>query len=225
MLKHLKYLWYVIKHKWYVFIECCKLGIPIKGLLHDLSKFKPSEWYPYTNYFYGNYPSEKEMTALEFWKYDGITKEIIKNQFDKAWLYHQNRNKHHWQYWILQKDSGSTKILEMPDKYKKEMLADWIGAGKAITDSDNCKEWYKNNKDKMLLHKNTRLWIENKIFTGFEGYWEKQLLDVEPEVKQIVNDWKRDKFVQSEEYMDKYTDEQNQKAHEIIMEAISSGLG
>ena len=50
----------------------------------------------------------------------------------------------------------------MPDKYRKEMLADWKGAGKA-QGTPNCKKWYLINKNKMRLHPETRRWIEENI--------------------------------------------------------------
>lgn len=28
MKTHLRYLWYVLRHKWFVFVECVRLGIP-----------------------------------------------------------------------------------------------------------------------------------------------------------------------------------------------------
>lgn len=31
MKPHLQYLWYVLRHKWFVFVECCSLGIPLQG--------------------------------------------------------------------------------------------------------------------------------------------------------------------------------------------------
>jgi hypothetical protein len=57
----LKYLWSMMRHKWFVFIEACKLGIPWLGLIHDLSKFAPSEFIPYARYFYGNHPAPDEL--------------------------------------------------------------------------------------------------------------------------------------------------------------------
>jgi hypothetical protein len=163
MAKHLKYLWYVLRHKYYVLIECYKLGILWRGLLHDLSKFSPSEWFPYVDYFYGNYPVFKELPAGIKSQYFGKTQEDVERYFDIAWLNHQNLNKHHWQWWILQEDDGGTKALEMPEVYRKEMLADWRGAGKAINGFDDTYNWYLNNKDKMILHDNTREWIEEML--------------------------------------------------------------
>ena len=54
MKKFFKYLKYVIRHKYFVFLESCKLGIPIRGFVHDTSKFFPDEFFPYMNHFYGH---------------------------------------------------------------------------------------------------------------------------------------------------------------------------
>ena len=135
---HYCYARYVLRHKWYVFIECFKLGILWRGILHDMSKLLPSEWISYTNYFYGD-------------RNDAA--------FDVAWLLHQKRNRHHWQWWILLEDEGSVKILPMSDSYRREMLADWYGAGRALGMPD-IAAWYSTNKANMQLHPDTRNWIE-----------------------------------------------------------------
>lgn len=41
-MKTFKYLSYIIRHKWFVFIAACKLGIPWRGITHDLSKLMPA---------------------------------------------------------------------------------------------------------------------------------------------------------------------------------------
>jgi len=150
MYKYFKYLSYIICHKWFVFVECCKLGIVWRGIVHDLSKFRPSEFFPYVNYFYGKNKDE--------------------NAFDKAWNYHQKKNKHHHQYWVLREDSGTVKVIEMPSKYWKEMVADWIGAGKAQGNPDT-KKWYLENRGKMILGKDTRLWIEAALDLDLNDVW------------------------------------------------------
>ena len=163
MTAYLKYLSYVLRHKWFVFIECCKLGIPWQGIIHDISKFLPGEFIPYARYFYGKWMKEAEwhgdVRNYVPWKY---TEMGVKAALDKAWLLHQKRNPHHWQFWILKYDSDGIKILAMPDKYRKEMLADWIGAGKAQGKPDT-KAWYEANKDKMQFHPETRKWIETML--------------------------------------------------------------
>ena len=138
--KHLGNLRWMLYHKYFVMIECFKVGLFLQGMTHDLSKFLPSEWFPYAEFWYGNGKS-----------------------LDEAWLFHQHRNKHHWQYWILREDEGKIKVLDMPLKYKKEMLCDWKGVGKGLGKGNDVRKWYSENKDKMLLHSNTRKWIEENI--------------------------------------------------------------
>ncbi len=120
-MEYFKYLKYVIRHKWFVFLECCKMGLIWRGIIHDLSKFRLSEFIPYANHFYGEKEGiKKGRNKSGYYKpYD--TGNLF---FDYAWLLHQKRNPHHWQYWILPKDDGGIKIFDMPLIYKKEMLCD-----------------------------------------------------------------------------------------------------
>ena len=141
---HLKYARYVLRHKWFVFRAACKLGIPWLGIIHDWSKLMPSEWIPYARFFYK--PTDTGDAAFDF-----------------AWLLHQKRNKHHWQWWVLPEDEGGLKVLPMSDRYRREMLADWRGAGRAQGYGDNTCEWYEANKTKMQLHPDTREWIEKML--------------------------------------------------------------
>lgn len=141
MNKHLKYLRYVVRHKWFTFLECANMGLYWRGLVHDLSKFLPCEWYPYVEHFYGDAQNEPE--------------------YDLAWLHHQKFNKHHWQYWLLQKDSGECKAVKMPVDYVKEMVCDWKGVSRAFNKPDGATlEWYEQNKSKMILHPTTRVIVE-----------------------------------------------------------------
>lgn len=164
--EHLQYLSYIIRHKWFVFRAAWPLGIPWLALVHDLSKFCPDEWEPYKRYFYGNYPEFAKMPVWFKSEYFGPTKESVGDDFDAAWLRHIHRNRHHWQYWVLREDSGEVKCLPMPDRYRREMLADWRGAGKAQGYGDNTVEWYLKNRNKMQLHPDTRSWIEEQLRIG-----------------------------------------------------------
>ena len=155
---YIKYLKYVIRHKWFVMLACFKQKQYWRGLVHDNSKFLPSEFIPYARYFYGSYKSRKDANMYEktyYWN-SMIYKEDVKKAFDVAWLKHIHRNKHHWQYWVLREDEGKKKVMQMPLKYSIEMLCDWKGAGKAISGKDDTREWYKKNKDNMILHNDTR---------------------------------------------------------------------
>lgn len=168
MIHHLQYLKYVIRHKWYVLQECHRLGITWQGIVHDLGKFRLDEWVPYAERFYGTFMSLEEYRALspgikQF--YFPKLKEQVRMEFDVAWLKHQHRNPHHWQFWVLREDSGATKVLAMPYRYILEMVADWRGAGRAQGKLGTA-EWYAKNKDHILLDDITRQYVELLLNQG-----------------------------------------------------------
>lgn len=154
---HWAYLRYVLRHKWYVFRAACDLGIPWLGIIHDWTKFLPSEWFPYVRFFYRD---GRKRETLGSYSADAIQD----GDFELAWNHHQKANKHHWQYWIRFGDDGTVLTIPMPDKYRREMLADWRGAGRALGKPDT-GAWYRANADKMRLHDDTRRWIEAQLMT------------------------------------------------------------
>ena len=81
---YLKYLRYLLRHKYYVAIQLLCRGYIWRGLVHDISKLRPSEMIPYARYFYGKYPRE---AVSEIFRLNGLTKEVVKRNFDLAWLY------------------------------------------------------------------------------------------------------------------------------------------
>lgn len=145
------YLISLLRHKWFVFLEACKLGVPCLGLIHDLSKFTPREFFAYARYFYG--------------PQDDFTKFFSKRAFSVAWNHHQKRNKHHWQYWLLTNDSDEpqTVALPMPYRYVLEMVADWRGAGRAYGNPDTIR-WYESHRDNQIMHPDTRHRVEALLY-------------------------------------------------------------
>lgn len=157
-----KYFKYVIRHKWFVFLAGIKTGAPIwRLIIHDWSKFLPCEFFPYADYFYG----EKARLQKEEWddsRYWPLAQKYY-DSFDRAWLHHQHVNAHHWQHWMLRNDDLRIKALKMPEKYVREMVADWMGAGRAITGRWEVAEWYAKNRDIIQLHAGTRELVESLI--------------------------------------------------------------
>jgi hypothetical protein len=47
-------------------------------------------------------------------------------------------------------------MLDMPEKYIREMIADWLGAEKIYSGTWDITNWLDKNLNKMLLSKNTR---------------------------------------------------------------------
>ncbi len=160
MFRYIKYINYLIRHKYYVMKECFKQGLYIQAITHDLSKFMPDEFIPYANYFYGSGNNiKKGRDSTGYYK----PYETGDDDFDFAWLLHQKRNRHHWQWWTLPKDREGIKILEIDTIYIKEMICDWRGAGIAQNGKDTAIEWYIEHKDKMQLHPITRMKIEKLL--------------------------------------------------------------
>ena len=137
---------HLLKHKWYVFWECVKLGIPLQGILHDLSKLTPAEFLAYTDHFYGREERPSEMGP----------------EMKAAWLHHIWHNPHHWDAWLLPNDGGY-EVLEMPRKYRKEMLADWFGFDRAMGGHGDVREFYRNTMKKRTLGPETQRWVEDQI--------------------------------------------------------------
>ena len=86
MFENLKgHLFTIIRHRHKVMEHCFKAGIIRRGLVHDLSKFSPTEFIPGVLYFQGERsPNEKEREVTGY---------------SKAWMHHKGRNRHHFEYW------------------------------------------------------------------------------------------------------------------------------
>jgi hypothetical protein len=109
--RHLAYARYLLRHKWSVFVAGWRLGITWLALLHDNSKLRPDEWGPYARFFYA--PDGSKRTRRDATGYYKPT-DTGDAAFDYAWLLHQKRNKHHWQWWCLPEDDGSDRASRWP---------------------------------------------------------------------------------------------------------------
>jgi len=167
--RYWKYLGYVLRHKWFVMKACFKAQMYWRGLVHDMSKFLPDEFIPYAKHFYNSDGTKKEKTRDKTGHYKLTS--TGDPGFDFAWLLHQKRNRHHWQWWTLPEDIKGLKILEMSDKAVIEMLCDWWGASKAQRNTGNVVNWYEANKKKLQLHQNTRTQVEEIL--GVKKYAKK----------------------------------------------------
>lgn len=145
--RHLAYLRYVLRHKYYVWRGCRMVGgISLwRAIVHDWDKFLPDEWRAYAETFYAPGGSKRYQESAAF---------------AAAWNRHQKRNRHHWQWWLLTWDRGETEPLPMPEIDIREMLADWIGAGWAITGQPDPRSWYEKNREKIILHTASRKMLE-----------------------------------------------------------------
>lgn len=146
---HIACFTYLLRHKFHVVKVGLKIGAPLWRLItHDASKFLPSEWFHYVHAFYER---------------DGSPRYVETDAFLAAWNRHQKRNDHHWQFHVLVMDDGIIVPMPMPEDAVLEMVADWAGANIAINGKCNVCDWHATNRDKILLHNDTRTYVE-KLF-------------------------------------------------------------
>ena len=149
MKKFFGHLKTILIHKWWVFYYCCKLDIPWRGLVHDLSKFSPVEFWEGVKYYQGN---SSPINAAK--KEQG---------YSLAWQHHKGRNPHHYEYWIDNLDSGG-KPIKMPYKYMLELIADYLAAGKTYNGKDFTFmqefEWWDSVKLGKKMHLGTETTID-----------------------------------------------------------------
>lgn len=145
--KHFKTITY---HKWLVCKGCFAVGLYRQGLLHDLSKYSPAEFFVGARYYQGDRsPNNAEREALGY---------------STAWMHHKGRNKHHYEYWSDYSLNGGMRPVPMPRRYIAEMFMDRIAACKVYLQGAYTDEaplaYYRKGKDHRLLHARTRKHLE-----------------------------------------------------------------
>lgn len=147
----------ITRHKNMVMRDCFKVGLIKQGLLHDLSKYSPTEFFVGCKYYKG-YMSPNNMEREE-------------KGYSSAWLHHKGRNKHHLEYWI---DYAGSEIsvgehkgmtgMKMPIPYVCEMLIDRVCASKNYQKEKYTKasayEYYCKGRDHYMMHEDTRSLLE-----------------------------------------------------------------
>lgn len=136
LISHLKCVHSILLHKWSVITIGRKLKVPWWNLLiHDLSKFLPSEFPHIARKFFGSNDD--------------------KRGFSSYYTLHVKRNRHHIGYWI----DKNGKVLPVPMIVVKEMLADWSSAttvySKIKLDYNNW-DWFNKTFPIMNLHPLTK---------------------------------------------------------------------
>lgn len=139
----------IVRHKYWVMHYCFKARLYKQGILHDLSKFTPTEFIESVKYYNGT------RSPIE------VCKE--KNGMSFAWLHHKGLNPHHYEYWQDRFDSG-TMHIKMPYKYAIEMICDNLAASRAYNANAGKKftykgvfDWWNSIKDtKVALHPKTK---------------------------------------------------------------------
>ena len=143
-------------HKMLVMKGCFRVGLYKQGLLHDLSKYSPTEF----------------MVGCKY-SPNGLSPHHMERQekgYSLAWLHHKGRNKHHMEYWIdYAVGDGKKGIagMKMPLKYVVEMFIDRVSASRnyqkeKYTDR-SALEYYEHGREHHIIHKDTRELLEKLL--------------------------------------------------------------
>lgn len=173
-MKWFRHLKTINHHKRLVMQLCFKVGLYRQGILHDLSKYSPTEFLVGAKYFQGTRsPNDAER---EDKGYSG------------AWLHHKGRNKHHLEYWIDYGLSEGHKMegMKMPIRYVVEMFCDRVAAsknyrGKDYTDAD-AYHYYMKSKSHYIIHPETASLLEKLLTMLKDEGEEKTILYIRREI-------------------------------------------
>ena len=142
----------ILRHKYFVAGGCFRIGLYRQGILHDLSKFSPTEFIPGVKYYDGH----RSPNSIERELYGCST----------AWLHHKGRNKHHFEYWLDFSPNPKEGIIgcKMPMRYVAEMICDRRAAckaynGTAYTPADPWS-YYVRTRHRAVMHPDTRAVLE-----------------------------------------------------------------
>lgn len=149
----------VLTHKYWVFRYAAAAGIPVRGLLHDLSKFSPAEWTESVRYYSGVRSPIRDARA--------------QNQFSAVWLHHRGRNRHHFEYWVDNTADGALITVPMPFLCALELICDRLGAARAylkenFTVAEQLTRLDKDIDPSPLIHPQTKLFIR-KMFEALNA--------------------------------------------------------
>ena len=134
-------------HRWLVRGGCFRVGLYWRGLVHDLSKYSPTELFVGARYFQGN----RSPNAAE----------RDEKGYSSAWMHHKGRNRHHYEYWTdMNTKTGRYESLPMPRKFLVEMVMDRRAAcmtyqGKNYTDG-SALAYFEKSLEKPLMHPQTQ---------------------------------------------------------------------
>lgn len=148
----------ITAHKILVLKGCFRVGLYRQGLLHDMSKYGPTEFWAGCKYYKG-YMSPNNAERFD-------------KGYSAAWLHHKGKNKHHLEYWIdygidptNEKSEGTKMVgMKMPINFVAEMFIDRVSASKNYQKEKYTDEssliYYNNSKDHYILHPDTRAMLE-----------------------------------------------------------------
>ncbi len=141
----------ITAHRHRVMRNCFRAGIPLNGLLHDLSKYGLIEFREGARFYQGTRsPNAREREV---------------KGYSEAWMHHKGKNRHHYEYWTdFVPEHHRYEPVRMPKRFFAEMLCDRVGAskvykGSAYTNSSALEYWMKE-KEHAVMHPETEQDLE-----------------------------------------------------------------
>ena len=136
----------IIRHRRKVILHCAKAGILYRGLLHDLSKYSPTEFIPGVRHFIGTRSPNEGERALK--------------GYSDAWMHHKGRNRHHFEYWTdYNPETKMVAPVKMPIVFVKEMFCDRVAASKVYQGKEYTNEhpykYFAPGKARRSIHPET----------------------------------------------------------------------
>ena len=154
----------VLTHKYWVFRYAFTAGIPVRGLLHDLSKFSPAEWGESIRYYTGKRSPIRDARA--------------ENGYSLTWIHHRGRNRHHFEYWLDNRADGGLTVVPMPFFCALELICDRLGAGRAyrkknFTLEEQVFRFHQDIESSPLVHPQTKRFV-GSVFIALNEAPDKQ---------------------------------------------------
>ncbi len=150
-MKALKHFITITRHRWLVRGGCFRIGLYWQGLIHDLSKYSPTEFRIGAKYYQGvRSPNAAERDD---------------KGYSEAWMHHKGRNRHHYEYWTdMNKATRNYEAIPMPRKYLAEMVMDRRAAcmvyqGKNYHPS-SALEYFEKSRERLLMNPQTKRELE-----------------------------------------------------------------
>ena len=139
-------------HRRKVIVNCFRAGIPWRGLLHDLSKYSPTEFWNGVRYFQGmRSPNEAEREDIGY---------------SRAWMHHKGRNRHHFEFWTdYDPVTRLCHPVKMPVVFVAEMFCDRMAASKTYMKknyTDSCPlQYFLKGKHRRSIDPETSYLLES----------------------------------------------------------------
>jgi len=141
----------ITRHRLIVMAGCFRVGLYWQGLIHDLSKYSPTEFWIGARYYQGiRSPNAAEREE---------------KGYSEAWMHHKGRNKHHYEYWTdMNRQTRCYESVPMPRKYLTEQIMDRRAAcivyqGKAYHPG-SAYEYFMKSRERELMHPQNRQELE-----------------------------------------------------------------